>query len=110
MVEVYVVVNRTELVYDTSYREETNYLLLGGWMAGSPLLQEKLATWGYSSAMDALLSGEDTYAVLREQVGLTVEELSDFCTERSGERVSFTLVDEIISEGGNYYIYQREEQ
>lgn len=104
LLDVYAVVYHTEYAirdYDGSYE---NYLLLGGWVAGSPLVTEKLAGWGYESAFDALERGKNVYLVLKEGVGMDIKELEDFYFWRTGETAVFQQVDAV---GENFGIYQK---
>lgn len=56
--------------------EMDNYLLLGGWMTGSPLLADKLSYYGYSSAREAFFKGNNVYYVSKNpKTGLS--ELED---------------------------------
>lgn len=104
LLDVYSVVYHTEYAvrdYDDSYE---NYLLLGGWVAGSPLVTEKLTGWGYESAFDALERGENVYLVLKEGVGMDFKELEDFYFWRTGKTVVFQQVEAV---GENFGIYQK---
>lgn len=104
LLDVYSVVYHTEYAirnYDGSYE---NYLLLGGWMAGSPLVTEKLTGWGYASAFDALERGENVYLVLKEEVGMDIKELEDFYFWRTGKAAVFQQVEAV---GGSFRIYQK---
>ncbi len=104
LLDVYAVVYHTEYAvrdYDGSYE---NYLLLGGWVAGSQHVTEKLAGWGYESAFDALEHGENVYLALKEGVGMDIKELEDFYFWRTGETAVFQQVDAV---GENFGIYQK---
>ncbi len=104
LLDVYSVVYHTEYAvrdYDGSYE---NYLLLGGWVAGSPLVTEKLTGWGYESAFDALERGENVYLVLREGVGMDLKELEDFYFWRTGKTAVFQQVEAVDE---NFGIYQK---
>lgn len=104
LLDVYAVVNHTEYAirdYDGSYE---NYLLLGGWMAGSPLVTEKLTGWGYESAFDALERGENVYLVLKEDVGMDIKELEDFYFWRTGKVAVFQQVEAV---GGSFHVYRK---
>ncbi|MDE6685981.1 MAG: hypothetical protein K2K17_01540 [Lachnospiraceae bacterium] len=104
LLDVYSVVNHTEYAirdYDDSYE---NYLLLGGWIAGSPLVTEKLTRWGYESAFDALERGENVYLVLKEDVGMGIQELEDFYFWRTGKVAVFQQVEAV---GGRFHVYQK---
>lgn len=104
LLDVYSVVYHTEYAvrdYDGSYE---NYLLLGGWVAGSPLVTEKLTGWGYESAFDALEHGENVYLVLKEGVGMDLKELEDFYFWRTGKTAVFQQVETV---GENFGIYQK---
>lgn len=102
LLDVYAVVYHTEYAirdYDASYE---NYLLLGGWVAGSPHVIEKLAGWGYESAFDALERGENVYLALKEGVGMDIKELEDFYFWRTGKTAVFQQVEAV---GENFGIY-----
>lgn len=104
LLDVYSVVYHTEYAvrdYDGSYE---NYLLLGGWVAGSPLVTEKLTGWGYESAFDALEHGENVYLVLKEGVGMDLKELEDFYFWRTGKTAVFQQIETL---GENFGIYQK---
>lgn len=104
LLDVYSVVYHTEYAvrdYDDSYE---NYLPLGGWVAGSPLVKEKLADWGYKSAFDALERGENVYLALKEGVGMDIKELEDFYFRRTGKTAVFQKVETV---GENFGIYQK---
>ena len=104
LLDVYAAVYHTEYAvrdYDDTYE---NYLLLGGWTAGSPLVTEKLAGWGYASAFDALERGRNVYLVLKEGVGMDIKELEDFYLWRTGETAAFQKVETV---GGLFDIYQK---
>lgn len=104
LLDVYAVVAHTEYAvrdYDDTYE---NYLLLGGWTAGSPLVTEKLAGWGYASAFDALERGENVYLVLTKGIGMDIKELEDFYLWRTGETAAFQKVETV---GGLFDIYQK---
>lgn len=104
LLDVYAVVNHTEYAlkdYDGSYE---NYLLLGGWVAGSPLVSEKLFVWGYGSAFDALDHGENVYLVLKEGVGMDLKELEEFYSWRTGGTAVFRRVEDV---GADFGIYQK---
>lgn len=104
LLDLYAVVNHTEYAlkdYDGSYE---NYLLLGGWVSGSPLVTEKLSVWGYGSAFDALDNGENVYLVLKEGVGMDLGELEDFYFWRTGKNAIFQRVEDV---GSNFGIYQK---
>ncbi len=104
LLDVYAVVYHTEYAvrdYDGAYE---NYLLLGGWAAGSPLVTEKLDGWGYRSAFDALERGENVYLVLKDGVGMSIQELEDFYFWRTGKTAVFQQVE--TSDGG-FCIYQK---
>ncbi|MDE6531887.1 MAG: hypothetical protein K2K96_14125 [Lachnospiraceae bacterium] len=104
LLDVYSVVYHTEYAvrdYDDSYE---NYLLLGGWVAGSPLVTEKLTGWGYESAFDALERGENVYLVLKEGVGMDLKELEDFYLWRTGKTAVFQQIEAV---GENFGIYQK---
>ena len=104
LLDVYSVVYHTEYAvrdYDGSYE---NYLLLGGWVAGSPLVTEKLTGWGYESAFDALEHGENVYLVLKEGVGMELKELEDFYFWRTGKTAVFQQIETV---GENFGIYQK---
>ena len=104
LLDVYSVVYHTEYAvrdYDDSYE---NYLLLGGWVSGSPLVTEKLTGWGYESAFDALERGENVYLVLKEGVGMDLKELEDFYLWRTGKTAVFQQIEAV---GENFGIYQK---
>lgn len=104
LLDVYSVVYHTEYAvrdYDGSYE---NYLLLGGWVAGSPLVTEKLTGWGYESAFDALERGGNVYLALKEGVGMDIKELEDFYFWRTGKTAVFQQVEAV---GENFGIYQK---
>lgn len=104
LLDVYSVVYHTEYAvrdYDGSYE---NYLLLGGWAAGSPLVTEKLDSWGYESAFDALERGENVYLVLKEGVGMELKELEDFYFWRTGKKAVFQQIETV---GENFGIYRK---
>lgn len=102
LMDVYATVNRTQYaILDNSGKKE-NYLILGGWITGSPLVEDKLALWGYDSAIDALLHGENVYFVKKENTGLSLEVL-----ESIFEGYRLELCDSIYTEGGNVFmVYQ----
>lgn len=104
LLDVYAVVNHTEYAlkdYDGSYE---NYLLLGGWVSGSPLVTEKLSVWGYGSAFDALDNGGNVYLVLKEGFGMDPEELENFYFWRTGRTAVFRRVEDVESD---FDIYQK---
>lgn len=104
LLDLYAVVYHTEYAirdYDSSYE---NYLLLGGWVAGSPLVTEKLGVWGYESAFDALDNGENVYLVLKEGVGMDLKELEDFYFWRTGKTAVFQQTE---TAGSDFSIYQK---
>lgn len=104
LLDVYAAVYHTEYAvrdYDDTYE---NYLLLGGWTAGSPLVTEKLAGWGYASAFDALERGRNVYLALKEGVGMDIKEVEDFYLWRTGETAVFQKVETV---GGLFDIYQK---
>lgn len=103
LLDLYAVVYHTEYAvrdYDSAYE---NYLLLGGWVAGSPLVTEKLAGWGYESAFDALERGENVYLVLKEGVGMSIKELEDFYFWRTGRTAVFQQIEAV----GGFDVYQK---
>lgn len=56
-----------------------NTLLLGGWMTGSPLLTDKLGYYGYQSAREAFLEGNNVYYVSKNsETGIETEGAADF--------------------------------
>ena len=75
-----------------------NYLLLGGWMTGSPLLADKLGYYGHQSAREAFLKGNNVYYVSKEsECGIETEDASDI------------IVHDTISNGQDtFYIIKSE--
>ncbi|MCR5119563.1 MAG: hypothetical protein K6B44_08100 [Lachnospiraceae bacterium] len=80
--ETYATVNRTKYVLSSKRSEPANCVLLGGWLYGSPLQEEKLAAYGYGSAEEAIKSGENVRFAFRSGTGLAACELEEFLTER----------------------------
>lgn len=107
LLDVYCVVDHTEYVFKEYDKTYENYMLLGGWIAGSPLAGKKLADWGYESAFEALLEGENVYLVLKDDVGMTLEELQAYCALRNDGDKDFDQIEVIETDRGNYRIYQR---
>lgn len=104
LLDLYGVVNRTEYAvrdYNGAYE---NYLLLGGWVAGSPLVTQKLSGWGYESAFDALDRGENVYLVMKEDVGMSLAELEDFYFWRTGKTAEFVQTETV---GTDFVIYRK---
>lgn len=101
LADVYATVYRTEPAiadYDSSYE---NYITLGGWISGHPLLDKKLALHGYSNIKDALTTGEDVYLVLHESKGMTGEEFTSYYPE-----ITLTLYETVEGANDRFYIYK----
>ena len=105
-IDVYSVVRHTEYVFKDYDKVYENYMMLGGWIAGSPLVSEKLAEWGYGSAFEALLDGENVYLVLKDGVGMTLEELQAYYALRNEGDNDFRQIEVIETGRGIYRIYQ----
>ena len=107
LVDVYSVVNHTEYVLKNYDPALENYLVLGGWIAGSPLVNDKLDIWGYSSAFEAFSCGENVFLVLKDGVGMTLEEWKQYYFQRTGEEPGLIEAEVIETGRGIYRIYQK---
>ncbi len=106
LLDVYATVYHTEYVlkdYDFGYE---NYLLLGGWTAGSPHIAEKLEKWGYASAFDALARGENVFLVLKDGTGLKSEELERYIAWRTGEKPYMERVETVETGTETFGVYR----
>ena len=108
LVDVYSVVNHTEYVLKNYDPALENYLVLGGWIAGSPHVSDKLNIWGYSSAFEAFFCGENVFLVLKDGVGMTPEEWKQYIFQRTGEELGLIEAEVIETGTGIYRIYQKE--
>lgn len=106
-IDVYAVVRHTEYVFKDYDKTYENYMTLGGWVAGSPLVADKLADWGYESAYEALMEGENVCLVFKDDIGMTIEDWLAYCALRNGGDNDFSQIEVIETGRGNYRIYQR---
>lgn len=107
LIDVYAVVRHTEYVFKDYDKTYENYMTLGGWVAGSPLVTDKLADWGYESAYEALMEGENVCLVFKDDIGMTIEEWLAYCALRNDGDKDFDQIEVIETDRGNYRIYQR---
>lgn len=89
--DVFTAVNHT----DTAIKNQPsvrpcNYMILGGWMVESPLTTKRINVLGYDTVKDALLNGDNTYIVLKDNMynGITIKNYeawlnADFKLEKS---------------------------
>lgn len=98
-------------VYATVYRGKDallatdgiqNYLVLGGWMAGHPLLEDKIAGLGSKNAADAIRMQDNVYVVFREGRGMTPEEM-EYVFQRD---LQLEKVETLEAVDGVFHIYQ----
>lgn len=101
--DVYATVYRTKKATKNYENKDENYLLLGGWMSGHPLTKQKLEGIGYRSAREALTTGDNTYIVLRKDVGATKEDFENWLGIR------LELEDVIVESTNEFQIYKRAE-
>ena len=100
--DVYAVVNRTQKALSGSRDGWENYMYAGGWMVGHPLYLEKLdgLQSGARNAAEILCERENTYFVIKERVGMTIEDLELILGAKlkirdtvKGEQVSFHVLE-----------------
>ena len=90
LLDVYATVDDSRDALALTQDRTENYLLLGGWITHSPLVKEKLQSWGYDSARDALETGENVYLAVREGKGITIRQ-----AEQMLQTVTFESADTI---------------
>lgn len=76
LLDTYSTVYRTSQVIDMHGSFE-NYMILGGWMTGHPLVKDKLTSLGFEDVSSALLS-DDVYYVTKDGVGSAAEDIAAF--------------------------------
>lgn len=97
--DVYATVTRTMYAVKDYETLQENYMVLGGWEIGSPLAEKKMDYIGASNASIALCENENTYLVIKDGVGAS---LQDFNTWIGATGV---LADTVETSVGTYYIY-----
>lgn len=103
MEEVYSTVSFSQKIWGNPCTEYANYDIMGGWMCGSPLYEEKLQRAGISSVEEALLEREDVFLLVSDaeaESGLTW--LTDFYASK-GTPVCVMERDRI---GAHYGVYE----
>lgn len=100
--DVYATVYRTEKAIKNYNNSFENYLILGGWMSGHPLTDAKLKKMGYEDARDAILTGDNTYLILRDGVGASIEDFEGWLDE------TFAEIEVLEAEGSIFRIYKHE--
>ncbi len=99
-------------VYRTCYaltpdaQDAGNTVLMGGWMYGSPLQEQKLHLWGIDSR-EEVFSGPGCCFVFRKDTALKPEQLQAFCIERFGEEAAGVKeVARLSSEVAEYHFWE----
>lgn len=64
--DVYSTVNYSEKIFSGRYSGLENYDICGGWLAKSPLCEEKYGKFGITSVQDALIENDNVYFVAEE--------------------------------------------
>lgn len=64
--DVYSTVNYSEEIFSGRYFGLENYDICGGWLAKSPLCEEKYGKFGIASVQDALIENDNVYFVAEE--------------------------------------------
>lgn len=101
--DVYTTVYHTRGVFDPMDKEPENYLYLGGWMTGSPLVTMKKEYFGIEEIKDALLYADNALFITRDGTGMTAENLEKCLGVEEGY---FQLVDMLQGGNDNFLIYQ----
>ena len=78
LLETYATVNRTKYVLGKNKSEPFNCILMGGWLYGSPMQAQKLAAFGYDSALEAVSLGRGVNLAFRYDTGLEPSQMQDF--------------------------------
>ncbi len=98
--DVYSTVSYAEAVFETVADGTENYDICGGWLAKSPLSEEKYAQFGIGSVSQALTEQENVFFVAKQ--GMDLAWLSDLYAEQ-GKNV---ILKEQDSVAGQFKIYQ----
>ena len=105
LLDTYAAVDRTRGTFE--HEETPNVVTLGGWIYGSPLQEHRLEALGIGDA-EKLLTDTRCRFVVREGVGLEVEELNAFLAERYGDCAPFREEYRLTSGAVRYIIYSHD--
>lgn len=78
--DVYSTVNYSEAIFTNMNEKPENYDICGGWLAKSPLCNEKYAHFGITSVREDLIEKDNVYFVAEQ--GADLEWLSDLYAEK----------------------------
>lgn len=98
--DVYSTVNYSEAIFSTRNSRMDNYDICGGWLAKSPLCEEKYRQFGISSVQTALVENDNVFFVTEQGSGL--EWLSGLYAQR-GILIEFELQDNVA---GQFDVYR----
>lgn len=106
LLDVYTTVYRTKPVLTFQERKKENYLWLGGWMVRHPLYLDKLRGQmpEADNAWDLLTGKENCYLVLKENAGISKEDLEKALS------VSLEETERLSGEQSLFLIYHVKEQ
>lgn len=99
--DVYSMVPYTENVFAGYQNGYENYMLMGGWMLGTPLLDEKMQDRGLSSVVEGCTTEDRVYIIMRNNRSFEAIE-SYFSSVCAGIQVS--IID-TIDAGAEYGFY-----
>lgn len=80
-----------------------NYDLLGGWLCKSPLMEKKLARFGYASMEEAVTEGENVYLVGEPEADWSWMEA---LLAEKGVHASLAMEETISAQGGELYVWR----
>lgn len=97
--DVYATVARTKPVFEVSSFSRENYMILGGWLVEHPLCKQKILSTGYESVCDALRSDRGYHIVIKDGVGASEKQLSQWIGAEA------KCVDSIEAGDTTFYVY-----
>lgn len=102
--DVYSTVDYSERAVASLWQGISNYEILGGWIYGSPLMQDKHSQFGIEQALQAVLEGEAQVVVSYKR---DADWLINYCNQNAEGNYALVVEDTILVSGEQtFLVYQ----